>query len=100
MQQHVKANNNGKNQTRIPGTERPDEVPQIDEAACAWRDALKAKEAANAAIEEARSEVHALMLEHRIDKYIVEDGDWVRVVTFKTEGKVKLRKPKKSETDE
>jgi hypothetical protein len=94
----AKASN--KNQTFIPGTERPDAIEELDEAARNWRDALADLEEAKNAADAAKAECHALMKENKLPKYIAEDGEWVRVLTYETKGQIKMRKPKKDEADE
>jgi len=90
----------GEIQAIIPGTERDDRIDEIDQAALAWREAIEEKDRAEAAIEQARASIHAAMIEHQVEKYVVEDGDWVRIVTYQTKGSVRMRRPKRDEADE
>ena len=89
-----------KNQAEIPGTERPDAIEEIDNAGRSWRDAQIEFNQAKEKLELAKNECHAAMKRNDLDKYVLVDGDWTRVLTYETVGQIKMRKPKKDEADE
>ena len=87
-------------QTTIAGTERPDAIPEIDEAAKIYFDLNRKRKALKDKTDAARQSLASRMVENKIAKYTWIDGELRKVITFDTVGQVKLRNPKKDEEDE
>ena len=87
-------------QTEIAGTERPDAVPEIDEAAASYFSLNNKLKTLKDKVAAARQALAGRMVDHKLAKYTWIDGEIRKICTFDTVGQVKLRNAKKDEADE
>ena len=79
-----------KKQTEIPGAERTDAIPELDEAVSELVKYERTLKRAKGQLEDARATVTALLLDRARKKYVSYDGDTKRTVTLEL-GKAKLK---------
>lgn len=82
-------------QTKIPGTERINAIPEIEEAAEAYREARDQRMALGEEEAEALETLTDLLKKHDLSEYLYEGEDGVRYRAFiSSEVKAKVRKLK------
>ncbi len=85
----------GKSQTEIPGTEHPDDVPELDQAVVDWLNALAAAKRARKKAHEREAVLLLKLKEHSVKSYVYRDGTYKH--TVKADRTARLKHTQESE---
>lgn len=92
------ASRSAKTQTEIPGTEHPDDVPELDAAVVDWLSALAAAKRARKKAHEKEAVLLLKLKENNVKSYVYRDGTYKH--TVKSDRTARLKHKQESEARE
>lgn len=90
-------------QLKVPGTERPDRIDEIEAAATRYREARDARMELAEEEAETQQDLTNLLRKHGVTEYVYEDADGKPYTAYIAEAKAKVRRvkePKAPKADE
>lgn len=92
----------GKKQLQIAGTERPDDIDEVDVAIESYLSAKAERQKLQEEEREALQLIQSLLQENRRKRYVYVDGEWTFTCTLEAKTKLRFKRErvKQDESDE